>query len=231
MGNLKWVAWRKAKTENKKVYNGYYKDEERAAHASDTLARELMANGERNHKLNFPDDNTEVYPNEKSSKYLGVSYSVSKTKWCASRRSKNENKTVCNGSYKDEEAAAHASDTLARKLMANGEHDHKLNFPDITTVLFSEKKQGSSKYIGVCYDEKRGWETYRWSKSWSKIVHNGFYKNEERAAHASDTLARTLLANGEQNHKLNFPEDNTEVHTDKYQRNKRKRSDHDDLVS
>jgi hypothetical protein len=39
----------------------YFKDEETAAHATDTLARKLMANGEKNHKLNFPDDNTEVY--------------------------------------------------------------------------------------------------------------------------------------------------------------------------
>ena len=45
------------------VYNGtIYKDEETAARASDTLARKLMANGEQNHRLNFPDNNTEVYP-------------------------------------------------------------------------------------------------------------------------------------------------------------------------
>jgi len=29
------------------------------------LARKLMKNGEQNHKLNFPGDHTEVYPEEK----------------------------------------------------------------------------------------------------------------------------------------------------------------------
>jgi hypothetical protein len=38
------------------------RDEETAAHASDTLARKLTENGEKGHRLNFPDDYTEVYP-------------------------------------------------------------------------------------------------------------------------------------------------------------------------
>ena len=44
------------------LYNGYYDNEERAARASDTLARKLNANGEQGHKLNFPDNETEVFP-------------------------------------------------------------------------------------------------------------------------------------------------------------------------
>merc|ERR1712098_46123 len=51
---------------------------------------------------------------------------------CVQRWSKNEYKMVHNGCYDDEETAAHASDTLARKLMENGELNHKLNFPDTT---------------------------------------------------------------------------------------------------
>ena len=43
-------------------YNGRYDNEETAAHASDTLARKLMSNGEQGHKLNFPDDDTKVFP-------------------------------------------------------------------------------------------------------------------------------------------------------------------------
>merc|ERR1712096_220658 len=109
-----------SKNEKKNIYNGYYKDEETAAHASDTLARKLMANGEQNHKLNFPDDDTEVNPETKqtSSRYIGVTYIQTQERWQVGRHSKNENKNCYNGYYEDEETAAHASDTLARKLIA-----------------------------------------------------------------------------------------------------------------
>ena len=46
------------------------------------------------------------------------------------------------------------------------------------------------------------------------MIQSGTYKNEETAARASDTLARELMANGEQGHKLNFPDDDTEVHSE-----------------
>ena len=42
--------------------NGCYADEETAAHASDTLARKLITNGEQGHKMNFPNDDTEIFP-------------------------------------------------------------------------------------------------------------------------------------------------------------------------
>jgi hypothetical protein len=81
------------------------------------LARILIANGEEGHMLNFPDDDSEVFPEKKtnSSQYIGVSYDVITSKWHAKRHSKHEKKTVHNGSYENEETAAHASDTLARK--------------------------------------------------------------------------------------------------------------------
>jgi len=60
------ASTRHSKLEKKDVYNGVYENEERAAHASDTLARILIANGEQGHKLNFPDDNTEVFPEKNS---------------------------------------------------------------------------------------------------------------------------------------------------------------------
>ena len=70
----------------------------------------------------------------------------------------------------------------------------------------------SSQYIGVSYFVKKGtWQATRHSKLGQKTVHNGFYANEETAAHASDTLGNKFMANGEQNHKLNFPDDETEV--------------------
>merc|ERR1712098_333112 len=124
------------KNENKQVYNGNYKDEEKAAHATDTLARKLIANGEKGHKLNFPDDHNEVFP-EKKTNYFGVSYNKNHATWTAQRRSKNGNKKVLNGVYKNEETAAHASDTVARKLIANGEKGHKLNFPDDHTEVYA----------------------------------------------------------------------------------------------
>ena len=62
MNRSKWYVQRHIKHEKKLVGNGSYKNEERAAHASDTLAKKLMANSEKGHKLNFPDDDTEVFP-------------------------------------------------------------------------------------------------------------------------------------------------------------------------
>ena len=44
------------------TYSGPYTNEETAAQSSDTLARKLTANGEHGHRLNFPEDYTEVYP-------------------------------------------------------------------------------------------------------------------------------------------------------------------------
>ena len=60
----KWKVQRWSRSENKTLYNGCYDDEETAARASDTLARKLMKNGEQTLKLNFPEDDTDVYPQE-----------------------------------------------------------------------------------------------------------------------------------------------------------------------
>merc|ERR1712058_198556 len=84
--------------------------------------------------------NTEVNSKEKTSKYFGVTYNKRDERWRAQRRSKQENKPVYNGTYKDEETAARASDTLARKLIANSEKGHKLNFPDDGTEVCPEKE-------------------------------------------------------------------------------------------
>ena len=67
--SLKWIAQRRSKHENKQVYNGYYDDEETAAHASDALARKLMENAEDGHKLNFP-DNADVHWEEVTETYF-----------------------------------------------------------------------------------------------------------------------------------------------------------------
>merc|ERR1712098_691822 len=96
------------------------------------------------------------------------------------------------------------------------------------TKVHTEKKTKSSTYE-VSYDVKTSkWFAYRRNKHDKKTIYNGHFKSAEKAAHASDTLARKLVANGEQNHKLNFPADHTEAYPEERQR-KRKRSDHEDL--
>jgi len=130
-------------------YYGTYDNEETAARASDTLARKLMSNGEQARKLNFSDDDTEVFPQEKksSSKFIGVKYryDINSAKWQAQRHSKLQKKMIYYGSYDNEETAARASDTLAKKLMANGEQEHKLNFPDDDTAVFPEERARKRK--------------------------------------------------------------------------------------
>jgi hypothetical protein len=209
-----------SQNDNKKVYKGCHNDAETAAHASDTLARKLMENSKQKLKLNFPDDLTEVYPEEKniSSKFIGVSFDKNKSKWRAQRWSKYKNKTIGNGHFEDEETAAHASDTLARKLIENGEHGHELNFPDDITEVYPEKKNTFSKFIGVSYNTKESkWKVLRWRRHEKKKVYNGTFDDEETAAHVSDAFARKLMKDGEQKLKLNFPGDLTE------KQNKRKR--------
>merc|ERR1712034_171241 len=106
-------------------------------------ARLLMENGEQRHKLNFPDDHTAVYRKEKKSKYIGVA--INDSKWRVQRWSKDKNKIVYHGYHIDEETAAHASDTLARKLMKNGEQGHKLNFPDTHIKVYTDENQKKRK--------------------------------------------------------------------------------------
>merc|ERR1712098_338004 len=90
-----------------------------------------------------------------TSKYIGTIYKESRSKWEAQRWSKNEKKLAYSGYYRDEESAARASDTLARKLIANGEKGHMLNFPDNDTEEYTDEETTSSIYIGVNYF-KRG---------------------------------------------------------------------------
>jgi len=221
----KWSAYRWSKNEKKKFFNGTYKDEEITAHASDTLARQLIANGEKGHQLNFPDDETEVYPEQKNN-YFGVSHNTILATWQAIRRSKYENTKLYNGTYKDEETAAHASDTLARKLIAKGEKGHQLNFPDDDTEVIIPRRSDEHHYIGIHYHKRRAiWVASRRSKNEKTMIYNGSYKDEKTAAHASDTLARKLIDDGEKGHRLNFPDDDFEEFTEEvmYPKKKRKR--------
>jgi hypothetical protein len=161
----------------------------------------------------FEDEYTKV--KKRGSQFIGVTFYDRKSRWAAKRWSKKEKRNLYNGCHRNEETAAHASDTLARRLIANGEQHLKLNFPDDNTAVYAKPRKNSSKHIGVSYNKARSnTEVKRHSKTEHKDISNGYYRNEETAAHASDTLARKLIANGEHNHKLNFPDDGTEVHTE-----------------
>merc|ERR1712098_195096 len=141
----------------------------------------------------------------KSSKHNGVYYRKRDARWIAMRRSKKQKKCIFNGTYKNEEIAAHASDTLARKLMRDGESNHYLNFPDDETEVKSKVKTPTSKYIGVYFKTQYSrWVVQRYSKKEKKYAYFKSYMNEEEAAYASDTLARELMQGGEKGHKLNF---------------------------
>merc|ERR1712098_199182 len=52
---------------------------------------------------------------------------------------------LSNGRYDDEETAARASDTLARKLMKSGDQTLKLNCPDDHTEVYPEKNQNKKR--------------------------------------------------------------------------------------
>merc|ERR1712098_403192 len=137
--------------------------EKTAAHASDTIARKFMENGEQNQKLNFPNDHTEVYPEKEiASKFIGVTYNKNKPKWYVQRWSKYESKNVFGGCYDNEKTAAHASDTLARKFMKNGEQKLKLNFPDDhTEVYVKERRVDSGYYADVETAAKENQKNYK----------------------------------------------------------------------
>jgi len=78
----------------------------------------------------------------------------------------------------------------------------------------------------VSYNKKESkWRVQRRSKSENNVLSNGCYDNEETAARASDTLARKLIKSGEQNHKLNFPDDHNEVRAEKNQKKKKKKTE------
>jgi len=185
-----------------------------------------MRKGEHDHKLNFPDDDTEVYPAEKkfTSEYIGVFYYNRDSEWRVCRWSRNESKNVFYGYYDNEKTAARASDTLARQLMEKGER-HKLNFPDDHKEVHPAEKNFTSEYFGVSYHKRTSrWIVTRWSRNEKKYVYYGYCDDEETAARASDTLAKELMRKGEHGHKLNFPDDYTEVHPAN-QKKKRKRPD------
>jgi hypothetical protein len=134
--NSKWQA--QIHHTGKQHRLGSFDDEEEAARAYDRAAR---AHRGDKATLNFPAEGEQGVNNGKRSKYRGVSWHKSNSKWLA--YIKHTGKSQYLGSFDDEEEAARAYDTAART-----HHGDKaiLNFP-------VEGKQGlsvgvTSKYRG-----------------------------------------------------------------------------------
>jgi len=136
-----------------------------------------------------------ISPLEPEEGCFGVRLDGRNKKWSAYRWSSIARREVKNGFYSNELEAAHASDTLAMVLISKGEHGHGLNFSEKTML----------EPIGVAYDPNREkWRAYRWNSKEMKRIGRGWYSDEETAAHASDNLARKLIADGSQGHELNY---------------------------
>jgi hypothetical protein len=107
------------------------------------------------------------------------------------------------------ESTAKSLENIKEKLTEN---------PILVKIEEDECAKGktASDFIGVTYNMYEGrtpkWRAQRWNKSEKKKYYNGYYDDEKTAARASDTLARTLMKRSDQNLKLNFPDDETEVH-------------------
>ena len=94
-----------------------------------------------------------IFEEEPSSKFIGVSWNKSHSKWQVSRWSKIQGKTIYNGRYNrnEETKAAHASDTLAKELIADGEENHKLNFLNDETEVWAEKVNYKVSKISITF--------------------------------------------------------------------------------
>merc|ERR1712098_16781 len=104
--------------------------------------------------------------------------------------------------------------------------DIKVNFPNDESGVYPKEKTTSSKYFGVTFNKKISkWKVQRWSKHENKIFNNGYFENEEIAAHASDTLARQLVKKGEQGHKINFDDDDIQARPEEISHPKRKENE------
>jgi hypothetical protein len=158
----------------------------------------LISRGEQGHKLNFSEEADEDLHFEP----IGVAYDTNREKWRAYRWSSKERKKIEHGWYSDEETAAHASDYLARKLIADGSQGHELNFPDTneTFVPYIKAQAMFPDDYAEVYPEKP----------------DDYFKDAKTEALASDTLAKQLLKNYDYGNKLIFPEDDTEVFPEAY---------------
>ena len=148
-------------------------------------------------------------------KVVGVSWYKSKRKWGA--RIHHDGKQQHLGCFDDEQEAARAVDTAARRLRGDdahrgqsGTHWHRLNFPTegeevkraqdrgmlteedkVVAIISAPEQQRPSEFAGVSW--------YKRSRKWvARIRHDGkqqylgTFDDEHEAARAVDTAARRL---------------------------------------
>jgi hypothetical protein len=240
----RWVAG--IRHGGKRQHLGSFDDEQEAARAVDTAARRLRSEDAhggrasktgRRWKLNFPTEEEAKRAQERGalltaddkaaaaaavserqgpSEFVGVSWDRRSRKWKAQIR--HDGKTQNLGSFDDEQEAARAADTAARRLRGEDAHGgrsgrnnkwNRLNFPtqaevkraqdrgallteeDKTAAVAASEQQGPSKFVGVSWDKgHRKWKAH--IKHDGKTQNLGSFDDEQEAARAFDTAARRL---------------------------------------
>jgi hypothetical protein len=197
--------------DGKKHNLGSFEGEQEAARAYDRAAR---AHKGGKAQLNFPTKKEQaaeeakqqqwVKCGEAGSKYRGVTWNKSSSKWVAEIRCDGKKHYL--GSFKNEQEAARAYDRAAR---AHKGEKAQLNFPTTKEQAAEEAKQqrwvkcgeAPSKYRGVCWDKRHN----KWAVQIThdgKLLHLGYFEDEEEAARAYDRAARAQHGETAQ---LNFP--------------------------
>jgi hypothetical protein len=186
----KWKA--QIKYDGKNRHLGCFEDEEEAAKAYDKVARAQHGETPQRFRmqLNFPTKKEHAAEEAKQqrwikcaeagSKYRGVCWQKSSSKWEAAIRHDRKKHNL--GCFEDEEEAARAYD---RAATAHKGEKAQLNFP-------AEGESGprlSSKYRGVCWEKNNN----KWKaqiKYDGKPHYLGCFEAEEEAAKAYDRAAR-----------------------------------------
>ena len=139
-----------------------------------------------------------------SSDYIGVWWHSKRSEWKVSIKHEGKHQYIGSFDLEEEEQAARAYDTAARRLRGPAAHSakFKLNFPTASELM-------SSRYAGVMWDKRDSkWVVNITHKR--QREHIGYFapEQEEAAARAYDAAARRLRgpeAHSAKSHKLNFP--------------------------
>lgn len=200
----------------KSIFLGYYNTELEGAKAYNDYASYLNLKENTNYELNdihditdplysptprdVPEEYRRAHQETKTSKYTGVSYSLSRQNWVVSIKFRG--KTYNLGSYTDELEAAICYNQQALYFNNNFSTKYKVNdIPDwdptskniIGEKYELKKSRKSSQYIGVNWNS----QTNKWRSTIvfnKRQLHLGFYGDERAAAEAYNRKASELNA-------------------------------------